>query len=223
MNSLQTYDYFDAHTHFVPRSCSKTFAVRSFRAGIETPNTEYYTIGVHPYDALNDTTNHNMADFNTNDGMILAIGEIGLDFRFTETLRLQIKVFEQQLEFAITHSLPVVIHCVKAYPQTLRLLEKHGCKRFMFHGFDSSLTNAQKIINAGGYISFGAKLLKYNLLQKVFQTITTIAPSHILLESDEAQGTLPQLYEMGAKLSKSNDPHEFNKLIKHNFKTFYNL
>jgi len=218
VNPLQIYNYFDAHTHLEPANWSETFAMRSFRAGIETPDTEHYTIGIHPYDVLN----HNTLDFNKYDGKILAIGEIGLDFRFHKTISQQIKIFQKQLEFAKEHSLPVVIHCVKAYPQTLSILRKHGCKHFMFHGFDSSLNNAQQIINAGGYISFGAKLLTYRLLQKVFQTIIDISPSHILLESDEEPGVLSELYKIGTKLSGGNELR-FNKLMKNNFKTFYIL
>ena len=207
----------------MPKSCSKTFAVHSFRAGIETPNTEYYSLGIHPYDVLNDSVSLEVIDFSAYKGKIIAIGEIGLDFRFNTSIQTQISVFEKQLEFANTHSLPVVIHCVKAYPQILNTLKKYDCKRFMFHGFDSSLTNAQHIINAGGYISFGAKLLKCNLLQKVFKEVVATHPSRILLESDEEQDILPTLYHLGSKLSDDYTEQQFNQLIKQNFKTFYNL
>ena len=218
MNQLQRYEYFDAHTHLESNSYSKTFAIRSFRAGIETPDTECYTIGVHPYDVENQSE----LKFDEYEGKILAIGEIGLDFRFAQTIKLQIRIFEEQLKTANSRSLPVVIHCVKAYPQTLHLLKKHGCKSFMFHGFDSSLKNSQNIINDGGYISFGNKLLINRLLQKVFTTTIATNPSCVLLESDEKAGIIPELYNVGAQLS-GLDQTTFNDIIKQNFKTFYNL
>ena len=221
MNTLQIYDYFDAHTHLEHNYCPGIFAVRSYRAGIEAPNTKCYSIGIHPYDVLN--VNCERLDISKlNSTEILAIGEIGLDFRFNETVPQQLIIFKQQLNLARNMALPVVIHCVKAFEQTLAILQKEGAERFMFHGFNSSIQNAQKILNAGGYLSFGSKLLYNSSLQEVFKQVVELNASRILLESDESENVIPQLYGLGTKLYGSISPN-FNEQIKQNFITFYNL
>ena len=92
----------------------------------------------------------------------------------------------------------------------------------MYTLINSSIQNAQKILNAGGYLSFGSKLLYNSSLQEVFKQVIELNASRILLESDESENVIPQLYGLGTKLYGSISP-DFNEQIKQNFITFYNL
>ncbi len=135
---------------------------------------------------------------------------------------MQIQLFKNQLLTAQLYSLPVVIHCVKATEQTLAILQQADCRDFMFHGFNGSINNAKKVLSAGGFLSFGANLLTNTNLQEVFRQVAQSDITKILLESDEVEGVIPQLYDRGAELISATQ-QSFMLQIKQNFTTFYNL
>ena len=54
-----------------------------------------------------------------------AIGEIGIDLYWDKsTLDIQVKVFEQQIDWAIEMDLPIVIHTRESFNETFEVLER---------------------------------------------------------------------------------------------------
>lgn len=68
-----------------------------------------------------------------------ALGEIGLDRRLTMPMAEQESKLNRLLEWAERHDKPVVIHCVRAYPELNRAL-KEFTGMVLLHRFQGSLT-----------------------------------------------------------------------------------
>lgn len=92
-----------------------------------------------------------------------AIGEIGLDYKWPETIKDIEKeeiVFQKMIALADEMKKPVVIHS-RDNPNDNNLpkkaiddiLEKLGKRKFMMHFFSGTSKQAQKAIDNGGYIS----------------------------------------------------------------------
>lgn len=95
---------------------------------------------------------------------VVSIGECGLDFsrlegNDTAEKTRQKKDFEAQIEFAVEHDLPVMIHTRDAMQETLELLEakkrEHGEKlRGNAHFFAGSTEDARRFLDMDFTISF---------------------------------------------------------------------
>ncbi len=85
-----------------------------------------------------------------------AIGEIGLDWHWGKTdeeKKRQSYAFEYQLELAVRHGLPIVIHCRDAMQEVLSCLETYGAEKFLMHCFTGTKEDALKAVDLGGIIS----------------------------------------------------------------------
>ena len=85
------------------------------------------------------------------DGAV-AVGEIGLDYYQDSAERLlQQQLFRKQLQLARKFSLPVIIHCRKAFADTLAIFseESAGELRGVMHAFSGSAETACEAIRLG--------------------------------------------------------------------------
>jgi TatD DNase family protein len=87
----------------------------------------FATIGVHPDDSKVPFDESAFEKLVKNP-KVLAIGECGLDYGKENTIsdedkKRQAKDFEMQIEFAVKHGKPVMIHCRNAYNDVLDILE----------------------------------------------------------------------------------------------------
>ena len=82
----------------------------------------------------------------------VAVGEIGLDYSNKNSERLlQQKLFRKQLQLARKFSLPVIIHCRKAFADTLAIFseESGGELRGVMHAFSGSTETACEAVRLG--------------------------------------------------------------------------
>ena len=56
---------------------------------------------------------------------------------------------------AANRSLPVIIHCVRAYNDLIPILRHYPHVTPVIHGFTGSPELAERLLQAGGYLSFG--------------------------------------------------------------------
>lgn len=85
----------------------------------------------------------------------IAIGEIGIDLYWETTFQAQqTKAFIQQIEWAKTMDLPIVIHARNSFPEIFEVLDQHNDERLrgVFHCFTGTLEDAQKIQQYGGFL-----------------------------------------------------------------------
>ncbi|MHB9074289.1 MAG: TatD family hydrolase [Desulfobaccales bacterium] len=119
-------------------------------------------IGVHPHGAGAMTeADLEALDALAADPQVVAIGEIGLDFfRRRSPEEVQQYWFRRQLEFALAHNKPVVIHTREATPVTLSILKEYRGRLAggVMHCFGGSLDEARAFLDLGFYLSFSGTL-----------------------------------------------------------------
>lgn len=93
---------------------------------------------------------------------VVAVGECGLDYYRLDVKShsakasrdKQIDLFEMQIEFAIKHDKPLMLHCRDAYEEVLEILKKYPKARGNCHFFAGSTEQAKKFLDIGFIMSF---------------------------------------------------------------------
>lgn len=114
-----------------------------------------------------------------------AIGEIGIDLYWDKTtLDIQVKAFEQQIDWAIEMDLPIVIHTRESFEETFEVLErkKHPKLRGIFHCFSGNLEQAKHAIDLNFILGIGGVVTFKN--GKIDQFLNEIPLNKIVLETD---------------------------------------
>ncbi|MFC1932332.1 TatD family hydrolase [Chloroflexota bacterium] len=151
------------------------------------------TVGFHPHEA-NGVKAEDIANLAkiADHPRVLAIGEIGLDFYRNYSLReAQLQVLKWQLELAVKLDLPVIIHCRQAEEDMLPLLhdwtschkEPHGQPRGVIHCFSGDVDTAQRYLDMGFFVSFGA-YIGYPSPRYMPNVIRSIPQDRLVVETD---------------------------------------
>ena len=120
------------------------------------------------------------------DPKVTALGEIGLDRHLAEpSLEIQERAFRGQLRLAREAELPVLIHCRKAWRQTLDILAEEGADACggILHAFSGSLEVAREGIALGFAIGFGGPLT-YPNARRAVEVLTGVPEEAVVLETD---------------------------------------
>ena len=150
------------------------------------PNNVFPMLGLHPC-SVKDDWEQVLATIKAShqNHKIYAIGEIGIDLYWDKTtLPQQIAAFKQQIAWAKSLQLPIVIHCRDAFDEVFEVLEQERGDdlRGIFHCFTGNLEQAQKVIDLGFYLGIGGVVTYKNAgLDKILPQIDL---SHIVLETD---------------------------------------
>ena len=150
------------------------------------------SVGLHPWFLSSDSLMSEkewMQDLIKKEN-VLAIGECGLDKLCKVPWNLQLDAFKWQLELAEKSKKPVIVHCVRAQQEILRLLNDFNIE-FVFHGFKRSLKMAQDIVVAGGGISLDVNFLRTKVGQEVASSIPN---QFIFLETDDQPISVLEAY-----------------------------
>ena len=114
---------------------------------------------------------------------VVAVGEIGLDYYHTKDNRdAQINLFENMLELAEKHDLPVIVHSRKSMQDTFDILKGHDVTGSL-HAYNGSAEMARQFVKLGFYIGVGGTVT-HNNNKKTRKTVREIGIEGILLETD---------------------------------------
>ena len=142
---------------------------------------------------------------------VIAVGEIGLDYYHTKDNRdKQIELFENMLNLAENHNLPVIVHSRKAMQDTFDVLERHQVVGSL-HCYQSSAEMAKRFIDLGFYIGVGGHVTNENN-KKTRKTVNEIDISHILVETDSPY--LPPQEKKGEMNTPLNIRYVTGKIAK---------
>ncbi len=161
------------------------------------PGYLYPALGLHPEDVqadykqvlahIHDTVFH-YSELFPESSPLVAIGEIGLDYHFsTEFKNEQHLAFREQLDWALTLGLPVMVHSRDATEDTLRIIREYHAKsggqlRGVMHCFSGSRETANEYIRLGWKLGIGGVLTFKN--SKLSETLRDIPLSSLVLETD---------------------------------------
>ncbi len=149
----------------------------------------------------------------------MAIGECGLDKICETDFALQEQLFVLQIELANKIQKPLIIHCVKAFDEVLRLLKVNNNRvPVIFHGFHKSVETAFQITRQGYYLSFGKALLH----QRMQEMLAKLPLTNCFLETDDASINIETMYELAAS-AFSIDKDSLSLQLQKNAAKVFNL
>ncbi|HEX8332536.1 MAG TPA: TatD family hydrolase [Segetibacter sp.] len=115
----------------------------------------------------------------------VAVGEIGLDFYWDRTfIEQQYEAFNMQMELALQHNLPIVIHTRNAMEETIEAVKPFATRglKGIFHCFSGNNKNAHQIKDMGFSLGIGGVLTYKN--SGLAEALDDINLSHLVLETD---------------------------------------
>lgn len=119
------------------------------------------------------------------DGAV-ALGEIGLDPAYTAVSRHQQEAaFRGQLRVAVAAGLPVLVHCRRAFGDTLRILREERADRVggIMHAFSGSVETARQCLDLGFLISVAGPVTWDNAV-RALAVVRALPLDALALETD---------------------------------------
>lgn len=166
--------FYNFHTHRPARSKDE----RVIQDGTDT-------WGIHPW--------HATADFLFDNPNALAIGECGLDRVCATPWEIQLAAFEKCIALSEELHKPLFLHCVRALDDCLLLRRRLSAQEvWVYHGFRGNARKMKQALDAGLFISFG--------FHYVEDSLKACPIDHLLLETDEDERPIQQLYNQVALL-----------------------
>jgi TatD DNase family protein len=163
----------------------------------------YAAIAIHPHDArtVTEKTLKELRELAQNN-KVIAIGETGLDYHYNHSLHEdQIRVFKEHLKIAAEFNLPAIIHCRKAFDETIEILEKFGdTQKVVFHCFSGSVEQAKIVLDHGFYISFTG-VVTFKNANKARLAASAVPTDRLMLETD-----CPYMSPEPMRKQKVNEP-----------------
>lgn len=149
----------------------------------------YATIGIHPNDVKSNwheelITLKKLLQDSSN--KIVGIGEIGLDYHYPNfDKQLQYAAFKGQIELALEHNLPIIIHTRDAQQEVLDVLEQYKSNKLrgIIHCFSEDQAFADRAIALNFVLGIGGTLTypKNESLRTLFKSVCL---ESIVLETD---------------------------------------
>jgi TatD DNase family protein len=117
-------------------------------------------------------------------GGIVAIGETGLDYADARADRAaQQQCFHAQLDLALAHDLPVIIHCRQAHDDVLRVLRAVPRVRGVLHSCSCSHEQIKPFLDLGLYVSVSGVITRATT-QKAKKLAAIVPCARLLAETD---------------------------------------
>ena len=201
--------FFDSHCHLTDPAFAEDRAdvvARALQAGVDGMTTicsdaddlepilaltrahpqVWGTAGIHPHEARHGTP----AAFDriraalVDEPRIRAIGECGLDYHYEHSPReRQIEVFRAQLDLAVEHERPVIVHSRKADADTAHLIREYrGRATGVLHCFSSGAELLDVGLDAGWFVSF-AGMVSFKSFD-ARELLRSVPSDRLLVETD---------------------------------------
>ena len=174
---------------------------------------EPQAVGIHPWMAEKEAFDEAIFD------NAVAIGEIGLDFACDVYRDTQERVFRAQLAQAEKRNLPVILHCVRAFEPTMKILAEYRLRAVIFHGFIGSVQQAKRAIDAGHYLSFGPNAFRS---PKTIAALQSTPDDRLFAETDDSGEMIENVYSKIAQ-TRGISVKELRVTIENNYNKIFNI
>lgn len=189
--------FIDSHTHNIHTSNPFSIInlpVNEVESVLSKLKHHYFSIGVHPWNV--HTTDPSILDVFEqllSDRRIRAVGECGFDRNAKASFKEQGYFFERQVALSEKYERPLIIHCVAAYNEIIRLRNKFKpAQKWMIHGFRGKPELAKQLLNAGFILSFGEKFNPATVIQTPLEKLC--------VETDDSLYPIEEIYKKIATL-----------------------
>jgi TatD DNase family protein len=221
-----TYRFLDVHTHR-PLAAEKTLAVKNIFAHellnhkFEFKEDFYYSIGLHPWHIQEADLKREMKiliDYALHP-QVLAIGEAGLDRCINTDWRVQTNIFFKHAELAEAVNKPLIIHCVRAYPEMIALKKQiRPTSAWVLHGYQANANLTEQLIKNQFLLSFGEILLKPKMA--IHSIFANLPADSFFLETDATESPIEQVFARAAELRNIGEDDLQNQVFA-NFKQWF--
>jgi TatD DNase family protein len=223
----------------VSNSMNLQTSLLSLQLAEEYPSIIYAALGIHPWNVRNLSPNE-MKDITNlifqRKEKVVAVGEIGLDFRNVESGEfrdLQLQVFHEMLRTAEKLSLPVIIHSRETAPEIISLLSSYGLDKILFHWLSSKFKGLlPQIVDRGYYITEGPPTVYSNGIREIVRRIPL---TNLLTETDgpvhfggpfkgemTKPSFIPSIVKAIAQIKDMKENEVANQILK-NFANFFGV
>ncbi len=168
----------------------------------------YASIGIHPVD--NKSEDFNIEKFGDliKHPKVVCVGECGLDFyhaKKEEDYERQKKLFINQIEFALKHNKPLMIHARNAYEEVLEIIGQFNNLRGNVHFFAGDWQTAERFFALNFTVSFTGVITFTSDYDEVIKK----APLDKILSETDAPYATPAPYR-----GKRNEPEFVREVVK---------
>lgn len=149
-------------------------------------NYMYSAIGIHPHDVKNNNVNDVYEVYEKyNNGKIVAIGEIGLDYAFVkDNKKEQEELFISQIELANSLKLPIIVHTRDASFDTYNVLKENKANYgVLLHCFNPTEDLVRLVLERGYTVAFGGNIT-YKRNKSFSKFLEMIPLSQMVIETD---------------------------------------
>ena len=181
----------------------------------------FATVGLHPNNSAEEAFEADSYEDLVNKKYVVAVGECGLDYYRNDpsdssVKRKQKKVFEAQIDFALKHDKPLMLHCrpskksMNAYEEVLDILrpcaKSNGEKlRGDVHFFVGTEEIAKGFLELGFTLSFTGVIT----FARDYDAVIRYVPADMLLSETDAPYVAPEPYR-----GKRNEPAYVIEVVK---------
>jgi len=170
----------------VSNSMDYETSVGSLRLAETYPRMVFAALGVHPWNvkALTEDDLQQMLGLISSQKQnkaLVAIGEIGLDYKYTKIWDKQLMVFDSMLKLAENLDLPVIIHSRGTTAQIVEMLPSYKLRKVLLHWFSRPVSALTKAMERGYYITEGAPTAYSNGIRDVVRRTPL---TNLLTETD---------------------------------------
>ena len=180
------------------------------------------SIGIHPWEI--DETKHDVwlktINLYASSPNTIMIGEAGIDKLRGPDLKTQEEIFIKQLIIAKNHKKPVIIHCVRAFSELLRIRNNFPEQKWIIHGYSGNTEITKQLLKTNTYFSFGEAITINN--SKASKIISGVKINRIFLETDNADISIKNIYNKTAELRNISLDKLTDQIIE-NYNTFLSL
>lgn len=193
----------DLHAHLTPAKLdgraiiSLSIGDKDFASSVETCKALNVplSIGLHPWHTDEGDTAQACCALIPwlNLPQVWLVGEAGIDRLRGGNIELQMEVFETQARLATEVKKPLIVHCVKAFDEVIRLHKtRFPHEPWIIHGFRGKPEQARQLLREGFFLSFGEH---YN-----DEALCLCPLDRLMMESDESTIGIDTLYARAAIL-----------------------
>jgi TatD DNase family protein len=170
----------------VSNSMDLETSIGSLKLAEKYPGTVYPALGIHPWN-VNVLKEHELEETldliyeQHQKKAVVAIGEIGLDYKYETVWEEQLMVFDKMLRSAEKLDLPAIIHSRGTTAQIVDMLPSYNLKRVLLHWFSHPMSALYKAVDHGYFITEGPPTAYSNGIRQVVKKVPL---TNLLTETD---------------------------------------
>jgi len=170
----------------VSNSMDYETSVGSLRLSERYPGMVFAALGIHPWNVRNLTEDEllqvsELIARQRQNRALVAVGEIGLDYKYVKIWDKQLMVFDRMLKLAENLDLPVIIHSRGTTAQIVEMLPSYNLRKVLLHWFSRPISALTKAVERGYYITEGAPTAYSNGIRDIVRRTPL---TNLLTETD---------------------------------------